>query len=283
MSGIFTNVNALRATNALVNNGRTLSLAMQQLSTGKRINSAADDSAGLAMSESMTAQIRGLDMAVRNANDAISMLQTADGALVAQTDMLQRMRELAVQSASDTVSSTERTYLSTEYTALITQLDSVGNNTEWNGMAILSGTGQQISSTSGEYTFQVGANGTAAEAVTVTINNMTTSSGSGQYASLESSLTVSNSSAAITALDNAIDAVAAQRASIGAGMNRLTYAADNLTNISQNVMESRSRILDTDYAKASSMLARSQIIQQAATAMLAQANHQPQMVLALLK
>jgi flagellin len=283
MSGIFTNVNALRATNALVNNGRTLSLAMQQLSTGKRINSAADDSAGLAMSESMTAQIRGLDMAVRNANDAISMLQTADGALVAQTDMLQRMRELAVQSASDTVSSTERTYLSTEYTALITQLDSVGNNTEWNGMAILSGTGQQISSTSGEYTFQVGANGTAAEAVTVTINNMTTSSGSGQYASLESSLTVSNSSAAITALDNAIDAVAAQRASIGAGMNRLTYAADNLTNISQNVMESRSRILDTDYAKASSMLARSQIIQQAATAMLAQANQQPQMVLALLK
>jgi flagellin len=283
MSGIFTNVNALRATNALVNNGRTLSLAMQQLSTGKRINSAADDSAGLAMSESMTAQIRGLDMAVRNANDAISMLQTADGALVAQTDMLQRMRELAVQSASDTVSSTERTYLSTEYTALIAQLDAVGNNTEWNGMAILSGTGQQISSTSGEYTFQVGANGTAAEAVTVTIDNMTTSSGSGQYASLESSLTVSNSSAAITALDNAIDAVAAQRASIGAGMNRLTYAADNLTNISQNVMESRSRILDTDYAKASSMLARSQIIQQAATAMLAQANQQPQMVLALLK
>lgn len=283
MSGIFTNVNALRATNALVNNGRTLSLAMQQLSTGKRINSAADDSAGLAMSESMTAQIRGLDMAVRNANDAISMLQTADGALVAQTDMLQRMRELAVQSASDTVSSTERTYLSTEYEALVTQLDSVGNNTEWNGMAILSGTGQQISSTSGEYTFQVGANGTAAEAVTVTINNMTTSSGSGQYASLESSLTVSNSSAAITALDDAIDAVAAQRASIGAGMNQLTYAADNLTNISQNVMESRSRILDTDYAKASSTLARSQIIQQAATAMLAQANQQPQMVLALLK
>ena len=283
MSGIFTNVNALRATNALVNNGRTLSLAMQQLSTGKRINSAADDSAGLAMSESMTAQIRGLDMAVRNANDAISMLQTADGALVAQTDMLQRMRELAVQSASDTVSSTERTYLSTEYEALVTQLDSVGSNTEWNGMAILSGTGQQISSTSGEYTFQVGANGTAAEAVTVTIDNMTTSSGSGQYASLESSLTVSNSSAAITALDDAIDAVAAQRAAIGAGMNRLTYAADNLTNISQNVMESRSRILDTDYAKASSMLARSQIIQQAATAMLAQANQQPQMVLALLK
>ncbi len=283
MSGIFTNVNALRATNALVNNGRTLSMAMQQLSTGKRINSAADDSAGLAMSESMTAQIRGLDMAVRNANDAISMLQTADGALVAQTDMLQRMRELAVQSASDTVSSTERTYLSTEYEALVTQLDSVGSNTEWNGMAILSGAGQQISSTSGEYTFQVGANGTAAEAVTVTINNMTTSSGSGQYASLESSLTVSNSSAAITALDDAIDAVAAQRASIGAGMNQLTYAADNLTNISQNVMESRSRILDTDYAKASSMLARSQIIQQAATAMLAQANQQPQMVLALLK
>ena len=283
MSGIYTNVNALRATNALVNNGRTLSLAMQQLSTGKRINSAADDSAGLAMSESMTSQIRGLDMAVRNANDAISLLQTADGALVAQTDMLQRMRELAVQSASDTVSSTERSYLSTEYEALITQLDSVGNNTEWNSMSILSGAGQQISSTSGEYTFQVGANGTSSEAVTVTINNMTTSSGSGQYASLESSLSVSNSSAAITALDDAIDIVAAQRAAIGAGMNQLTYVSDNLTNISQNVMESRSRILDTDYAKASSMLARSQIIQQAATAMLAQANQQPQMVLALLK
>ena len=282
MSGIYTNVNALRATNALVNNGRTLSTAMQQLSTGKRINSAADDSAGLAMSESMTAQIRGLDMAVRNANDAISLLQTADGALVAQTDMLQRMRELAVQSASDTVSSTERGYLSTEYAALLTQINSVGANTQWNGIAVLSGSGQQISSTSGEYTFHVGANGASGEIITVTINNMSASSGSGQY-SLESSLSVSNSSTAITSLDDSIDAVASQRASIGAAMNQLTYAADNLTNISQNVTESRSRILDADYAKASSMLARSQIIQQAATAMLAQANQQPQMVLALLK
>jgi len=283
MSVINTNVKSLMAQNAMTINNRAMSHAMQQLSTGKRINSAADDAAGLAMSETMTAQIRGLDMAVRNANDAVSLLQTAEGAMIEQTNMLQRMRELAVQASSDTVSSIEKTYINTEYQQLMKEIDRIGANTEWNGDAILTGAGGLVSSTSGLYTFQVGANAGSGQTITVTINNMSTGSG-GQYSGLAStSLTAATASSLISTIDTAIDNIASQRATIGAAINRLTYAADNLSNISQNVSESRSRVLDTDYAKASSELARTQIIAQASTAMLAQANQQPQRVLKLLQ
>ena len=281
MSVINTNVNALISRNAATVNNRALSAAMHQLSTGRRINSAKDDAAGLAVSEIMTAQIRGLNMGVRNANDGISLLQTAEGAMIEQTNMLQRMRELAVQGSNDTITDTQKGYLNTEFTQLRSEIDRIASQTKWNGQAILTaGTGLG-NATGGTYSFQVGA---SSSYVSVTVANMASTSGA--TLSAVSGSSVSTASTAVTAIDSidtALQAIASQRATIGAGINRLTYAVDNLTNVSQNLSESRSRILDTDYAAASSELARTQIIQQASTAMLAQANQQPQSVLALLK
>ena len=278
MSVINTNINALIAANASTVNGRTVASAMQQLSTGRRINSARDDSAGLAISETMTAQIRGLDMAVRNANDGISLLQTAEGAMVEQTNMMQRMRELAVQAASDTLSLDQKVYVDTEFQNLATEIDRIGGNTQWNSMNIMDASGGQGSN--GSFVFQVGAN--ASQSITVNIKNMASSGSLSDLASLAVD-TASNAGAAITAIDTALGVMATQRATLGGGINQLTYASDNLMNISQNTTEARSRVLDTDYAAATSKLAKSQIIAQAATAMLAQANQQPQSVLALLK
>ena len=277
MTVINTNVNAMFSANALTINSRVQSNVMEQLSTGSRINSAADDAAGLAISDKMTAQIRGLNMAVRNGNDAVNVLQTAEGAMVQQTSMLQRMRELAVQAASDTTLSADKTNINTEFTSLRAEIDRIGNNTQWNGKNVLDGAG----GTSGTFKFQVGAN--AGQTISVAINNMT-STGAKLTAIVSSSVTTNDlASAAILAIDTALAAVDTQRATLGAGINQLTYAVDNLTNVSQNASASRSQILDTDYAAASSKLAKSQIIAQAATAMLAQANQQPQSVLALLK
>ena len=281
MPVINTNVNALISRNAANINNRALSSAMQQLSTGKRINSAKDDAAGLAVSEIMNAQVRGLNQAVRNANDGISLLQTAEGAMIEQTNMLQRMRELAVQGSNDTITDTQKGYLNTEFTQLRSEIDRIASQTKWNGQAILTaGTGLG-NATGGTYSFMVGSNSTY---VQVTVANMASTSGANLSA--VSASAVSTAALAVTAIDSidtALSAIASQRATIGAGINRLTYAVDNLTNVSQNLSESRSRVLDTDYAAASSELARTQIIQQASTAMLAQANQQPQSVLALLK
>ena len=271
MSVINTNANALFAQSAMRTNAREMSNAMQQLSTGNRINSAKDDSAGLAITQSMTSQIRGLNQAVRNANDGINMLQTADGAMVEQSNMLQRMRELAVQAANGTYSSTQRGYLQTEFDELSTQIDDISTNTEWNSLTL-------IDTASADFDFQVGKD--ADQTITVQIGDMSMAGLSS--ASFDIS-TASGASTAITDLDVALEAINSQRATIGAGMNRLTYASDNLSNISANVAASRSTVNDTDYATASTQLSKAQIIQQASTAMLAQANQQPQTVLALLK
>jgi flagellin len=280
MSVINTNVNSLVAQNAVNVNSRALSDAMEQLSTGKRINGAKDDAAGLSISQIMTAQIRGLNQAVRNANDGISLLQTADGAMIEQTNMMQRMRELAVQSANDTVTTTQKTYLNAEFQALKSEIDRIGTQTQWNGKDLLMKTGGGASD--GTYKFQVGAGNTATNSVSVVINKATTAD---IYTAISASVigTTSGASDAIAALDTAIEAGSNQRSVLGAAINQLTYAADNLSNISMNTAASRSRIEDTDYATASTELARTQIIQQAATAMLAQANQSPQSVLALLK
>jgi flagellin len=383
-----------------------MSQAMERLSTGQRNNSAGDDAAGLAISSRMTSQINGLNMAVRNANDAISMATTADGAYIEGTAMMQRMRELAVQAASGTMTATDRTALNTEYQALSDQIQTIGGNTQWNGTNILDDT----VGTTGAVDFQVGANAsqtiqvdfgslssgatavidsnnaddnstytdaiakvtvtgtlvagdqisffingkpvvwtlTSTDVTTLGGSNTTASDGTisfgttaqgydanytaattldggadtasalavagtsttGQFsitatgsANTESFtlanvrvtrgvtadtartqiLTVEQSTAAINALDTAIAAMNSQRATFGAGINRLEYAADNLANVSQNTSASRSRILDADYASETTELARTQIIQQAATAMLSQANQQAQSVLALLK
>jgi flagellin len=278
MSVINTNTKSTVAQNALTVNNRAMSKAMEQLSTGKRINSAKDDAAGLAIASTMTAQIRGLNQAVRNANDGISLLQTAEGAMIEQTNMMQRMRELAVQSANDTVTADQKGYLDDEYQALLTEIDRIGGATQWNGENVLDASGAR--DTDGVYVFQVGAD--ASQEITVTIGDM---SSAGLLADLDTTdiTDATNSNAAITAIDTALDAMNAQRSDIGAGINTLTYAADNLANVSQNATESRSRILDTDYAATTTELARTQIISQAATAMLAQANQAPQSVLSLLR
>jgi len=406
MTVINTNVKSLQAQNALINNNRNLSTAMQQLSTGSRINSSKDDAAGIAISDKMTAQIRGLNQSIRNANDGIGLLQTAEGAMVEVTNMMQRMRELAIQSANDTNAQDDRNYLDLEFQQLKQEINRITKNTQWNGMNILDQTEPASGARGGKFTFQVGANSGDAHkithtldklafselkgadfavpadgtpdattkvqastvtfgdkleegnVVTVTVNNRqfqytvtaddvakTKASGTpptidkvvaesifkqlggslspaatGEFAGLTVKYTATEnkitfegaanqtfksfvkvtdgrlatidpleittqdfSNAAIGGLDKAMIKVNEARAEIGAVINRLTYAADNLANVSMNTSESRSRILDTDYAKTSAELARTQIISQAATAMLAQANQQPQAVLQLLQ
>jgi flagellin len=285
MSVINTNVKSLIAQNAMSVNNRSMDKAMQQLSTGKRINSAADDAAGMAIGNKMTAQIRGLNQAVRNANDGISMLQTAEGATGEITNMLQRMRELAVQAANGTYQSSDRSSLNDEVKSLSAEITRIADNTEWNGMKLFTA-GNAASATgigsAGVVTLQVGFGGSAGDRFTVSLGNLDATTLS--VASGDISLTTrSGATSALTALDTAIETIDAERAAYGATMNRLTYAIDNLTNISQNAQASRSRIMDTDYAQATTELARSQIIQQAATAMLAQANQAPQAVLSLLR
>jgi len=388
MTVINTNTAASITANALTKNERAMSQAMERLSTGQRINNAGDDAAGLAISSRMTSQINGLNMAVRNANDGISMAQTADGAYIEVTNMLQRMRELAVQASSGTYSSADRTALNTEYQALSDEIQRIGTNTQWNGTNILddsvgtssdgvvvmhtganasqtisvdmgnlattvsismgtitaangnagatghltvgtvstgdvitvnfdNGTYDQITLTGDEATdvnagsgsnvpaFDDGARTlTGAGAITITIHGAgvldftgaTTTNGNtftvsdvsisrGRHAGVANTdlTTTTLAGAALTAVNTAITNINSDRASIGAGINRLEYAADNLANVSQNTSASRSRVLDADYASETTELARTQIIQQAATAMLSQANQQAQSVLALLK
>jgi len=279
MSTINTNVSALKAQNALTVNARGMSASMEQLSTGSRINSAKDDAAGLAIGQSQTAQIRGLNQAVRNLNDGVNLLQTAEGALGETTNMLQRMRELAVQSASGTYSTTQRSYLATEFLALGSQIENIASQTTWNGYTVLTGT--TGGTTTGTYSFQAGQ--TSGQTIDVAIGAMTLSALGVTATNAAVITTAASASAAIAYIDSAINTVNAQRATIGAAINRMTYAADNITNISSNTAASRSTIMDTDYATASTNLSKNQIIQQAATAMLAQANQQPQSVLSLLK
>jgi flagellin len=278
MTVINSNVVALRAQAALNGNQNSLTTAMERLSTGRRINSAGDDAAGLAIASKFTAQIRGLNQAVRNANDAISMVQTAEGATNEISNMLQRMRELAIQSASDTNSTTDRSSLQAEFTALRDEINRVAVTTQWNGFNVLDGT----TGSGGTVSFQIGTNSSASNSVSATFSNFATSGLlSGISASTISSQ--SGASSAITATLTAINTIDEKRGDMGALINRFQYTIANLTNISTNASVSRSRIQDTDYAIETSKLARAQILQQAATAMLAQANQQPQTVLTLLK
>jgi len=268
---INTNVSAKQAQDALSVNQRQMSKAMQQLSTGSRVNSAGDDAAGLAIGATMTSQIRGLNQSVRNANDGVNLLQTAEGALVETTNMLQRMRELAVQAANGTNSTTQRSYLQKEFSQLSSQISTINTQTKWNDFKVLSA--QTVS-------FQVGA----ASGQTISVTMADTTAATLGIASLSvSGSTSTNASSSLATIDAALTTINTQRATIGAGINRLTYTADNLSNVSSNLSASRSTILDTDYAVASTQLSKTQIIQQAATAMLAQANQQPMNVLTLLK
>jgi len=274
---INTNVKSLMASNALTKNGQVQRNVMESLSTGKRINRASDDAAGLSIRETMTAQVNGLNAAVRNANDSIAMLQTADGALTEVSNMMQRMREMSVLATNDTYSTTQKTALDSEYQALASEITRISDKTQWNNQNLLTGSGG-LAAGAGVFTFQVGAN--AGDTFTVTISDMDKA----HFVIDTTSLTLYAGAVSATGvLDLALSALNVQRSTIGAAVNRLTHAVDNLTNIAQNASESRSKVEDTDYAAATSELARTQIIQQAATAILAQANQQPQAVLSLLK
>ena len=277
MPVINTNVNSLVTQNAITRNDKSISNVMNTLSTGFRINSAKDDAAGLAISTNMTAQIRGLNMGVRHANDAISLIQTAEGGTEAVTQMLQRMRELAVQSATDTYSSGDRALMQKEFTQLRQEVSRTAQLTNFNG--------QQLLQDGSLLTFQVGAN--SGDTLTYSTTNLSavislggTSIGDEGGASVS---TRDGATSAMSTIDSALNEINSERARMGAMINRLGYAGDNLTNIAQNLTSARSRIEDTDYAAATRELARTQVIQQAGIAMLAQANQQPQSVLALLK
>ena len=292
MAVVNTNIGASLAQAALVRNQRSLDTAMEQLSTGTKINSAADDAAGLAINTRLTSQIMGLNMAVSNANDAINMVNTAEGALVEMENMLQRMRELALQASNGTTDVNDRSYLNSEYQALYAEIDRIADNTEWNGRTILDNSAD--GNASGFVEFQVGMD--TGQVISVDFGNFTNVSGSGTFASFVSagatagtiSATTTSqaqltSSAAIGAIDTALDAISNQRATLGGVANRLTFSVDNLTNIRTNAEATRSTITDTDYAASTTELAKAQIIAQAGTAMLAQANQLPQTVLALLQ
>jgi flagellin len=268
MPVINTNVSAQYAQDALKVNSKVMSSAMQQLATGNRINQAKDDAAGLSIGQNMTSQVRGLNQAVRNVNDGINMLQTADGALVETSNMLQRMRELAVQSSNGTNSDSQRNYLNNEFSSLKTQIGNIATQTTWNQAPVFSATVVfQAGILSGQ-TISIAIGAMDATALSVDTNTIST------FATAQS---------AITQVDIAIEKVNNARSGMGATMNQLNYSADNMTNISTNIAASRSTVMDTDYATASATLSKSQIIQQAATAMLAQANQQPQSVLSLIK
>jgi len=281
MTVINTNSSALRAQNAGVSAGRMLSTAMERLSTGRRINSASDDAAGLAIATSMTSQIRGMAQGVRNANDGISLVQTAEGALDEVTNMLQRMRELQVQRGNSTYSPSDVGNITAEQNALAGQIRQVVQNTQFNGINLFTG--------GTSFTIQAGAR--TEDQISVSMRDLTATFGAGPPAVGSQLGTVVDFTAADTMattaslanFDAAIADVSSIRAGLGAVQNRLESAVTNLTNVSTNLTDARSRIMDTDYSAETTQLAKAQILSQASTAMLAQANQSQQNVLSLLR
>jgi flagellin len=271
MSVINTNIGAMKAANASSQASKMLGSAMERLSTGKRINSAKDDAAGLAIATSMTSQVRGMNQAVRNANDGISMAQTAEGALQEVTNMLQRVRELAVQSASGTYSDADRTNLQTEVAALTGQIGDVLANTKFNGVALFDGS----AGTAGVVSIQVGAD--SGETVDLSFTAITDATTATTVA------TAADANTAIGTVDTFLGTINTARASLGAGQSRLDSVVNNLTNNVTNLSDARSRIEDTDYSSETTALAKAQILSQASTAMLSQANQSQQNVLSLLR
>lgn len=276
-SGVHTNLPALRIQQALAGNHRALETAMGRLATGQRIQTAADDAAGSAISSRMTSRIRGLDMAVRNANDGMSLLQTADGAAQEMSAMLWRMKELAIQSANDTYSQSDRDALHGEFQGLQAQLGAVIGNTEWNGTKVLAG----AVGASGSVLLHVGAS--SADHFTVDMATLNTGS---LHDVMQSSVLISSQTDAtgsLASIDDALTQLSNARSTWGAASNRLVHAAENAMNVSMNTQASRSRIMDTDYAQATADMARALILNQAGSALLSQANQQPRLVLALLR
>ena len=297
MTVINTNVSATLASNAIVRNERAMSTAMERLATGRRINSASDDAAGLAIASKMTSQVKGLEQASRNANDAISLVQTVEGAGKEILNILTRMKELSVQATSGTYSATDRDAMDLEFQQLKSEITRIETNTTWNGQVLMdgadtvaaqvgAGSGQTMSMTFGNWSLE---NDTTTDATASVYGD--TNGGTGNASNSAGNANMGNidlqdatrAATANSALDIAISGASAEVAKYGAYINRLEYASDNLLNVAQNTDASRSRIEDADYAEETSELAKTQIIAQAGTAMLAQANQIKQTVLALLQ
>ena len=274
MTVINTNTAALRAQNGTRVAEKSLQTAMERLSTGKRINSAKDDAAGLAIASSMTSQIKGMSQAIRNANDGISLAQTAEGALGEVSNMLQRVRELAVQSASGTYSATDRANLDAEVDELRLQITDVLADTKFNGVTLFSTTAGT------DVTVDVQTGAAAGETVTLTVKAI---DGTNISAAGLDVTTVAAAGTTITNVDGLLGAVNTTRATLGAGQSRLESAVNNLTSNVTNLSDARSRIEDADFSSETTMLAKAQILSQASTAMLAQANQSAQGVMSLLR
>jgi flagellin len=267
-----TNVSSLTAQRQLFNSGQALNTSFERLSSGFRINRAADDAAGLQISDRLTSQVQGLNQAVRNSNDAISLTQTAEGALGEVTNSLQRIRQLAVQSQNGINSSSDRTALQKEVTALLTEISRVASDTQFGDTNLLTG--------SFSSTFFVGAN--AGQNIAVSLSRADGLGATGLSIDELTVGTVGGASAALTSIDNAISAIGGTRSDLGALQNRFQSTIRNLSSISENIAGARSRIRDTDFASETAELTRNQIIQQASLSVLSQANQRPQAALSLL-
>jgi flagellin len=277
---VATNTGALMAQAAASSVNKEMEISMERLATGKRINGASDDAAGVAISSRLTSEVRGTNQAIRNAMDAQSMIDTAEGAHDEIENILQRMRELAVQAANDTNDANDRTSLKTEFDELVVEIDRIADVTTWAGQNLLTGGGG--ASSAGTFSFQIGSGTTSANQLSITIASLATS-GSTLSVSALTLGSMTSATSAITSIDAAITALNTQRASLGSYSNRLDHTVNNLTNISNNLAAGLGRIEDADFAAETTSLAKSQILQQASTAMLAQANASKQNVLSLLQ
>jgi len=279
MTVIASNVSAIRAQNASNKANMGLTQAMERLSSGKRINSAKDDAAGLAIATKMTSEIRGLSAAMRNANDGISVTQTAEGALGEVANILQRMRELSVQASSGTVSDTDRSGMQAEVSQLLSQVGDIAGRTTFNGIALLNGSATLTGGGTGTViSIQTGTN--SGETVDVEVASATTTDLGIDTVDIS---TQAGADSALAVISTAIDTISSGRATLGGIQNRLEATVNNLTSTVTNLTDARSRIEDADFSTESSALAKNQILAQASTAMLAQANQSQQSVLSLLR
>ena len=278
---IKTNVESLTAQRLLSNNNSNMNSSLEKLSSGSRINKSADDAAGLAISESLKAKTGGLMQAKRNANDGISLIQTAEGALNETTNMLVRMRELTVQAASDTVGVTERGYLNKEYQELVQEVDRISNVTEFNGRKLL---GPQ--SDSNAISLQVGYNGTENDVLKLKLGDAADGINSDSLGLKDSSIAGEDRekiASQLEILDTGLTVIANTRASLGATQSRLNTAISNISTTTENMMSAKSRITDVDYAEETAKLTQSRILTQAGLSVLSQANQKPEMALSLLR
>jgi len=274
---INTNVGSLTAQRNLQKIGRGLHQSISRLSSGTRINSAADNAAGMAVSENMRAQLKGFQQAMKNANDGVAVLQTAESGYQSISDLLIRMRELAVQSANDSVSDTERNYLNTEFADLLSEIDRVSNVVEYNGIQLLDGTAG--SSGDGTMIFQVGTRDSANDRITIKLN---TQSATKLAVNDDVISSQTDAQSAISAIDSALEFLSTDRAQIGSTINTLNVAVDGLGSSIENYGNALSQIKDTDMAAESSAFSKNNVLQQAGVAMLSQANQTPNLVMRLL-